>query len=205
MQFQHGLLRDFPTRYERGGRTVRVGFEVEQVQRDGRDEPWTTEGIDNGVRVRIGSADIFLPNGEHSYTIRYRTTRQLGFFDAYDELYWNVTGNGWAFPIDVASARVRLPQPVRFGQRAFYTGPQGSTASNAAVVEEAPGTMLVRTTAPLDQFEGLTIALAWPKGVVTPPPPPSARALWLERHAPPAAAILPLLGLGGFYFHPRRG
>jgi hypothetical protein len=199
--FQHGLLRDFPTRYQRGGRTVRVGFEVESVQRDGRDEPWTTEGIDNGVRVRIGSADVWLPQGEHSYTIRYRTTRQLGFFENYDELYWNVTGNGWALPIEAASVRVRLPQPVRFGQRAFYTGPQGSTARDAEVAEEGPGAIRIRTTRGLGQYEGLTIAVAWQKGVVAEPPPPSAAALWLDRYGATGAAIVALLGLGAFYFH----
>ena len=199
--FQHGLLRDFPTRYQRDGRTVRVGFEVLDVQRNGLAEPWTTEGIDDGVRIRIGSADLWLPNGEQSYTIRYRTTRQLGFFEAHDELYWNVTGNGWALPIDSASARVRLPEAAPFGQRALYTGPQGSTASAARVVEERPGEIVMRTTAPLGPYEGFTFAVAWPKGVVTEPPPPSPRALWLERFAPPAAALLALLALGGFYFH----
>jgi uncharacterized membrane protein YgcG len=200
-QFQHGLLRDFPTRYQRDGRTVRVGFEVEAVQRDGREEPWTTEGIDNGVRIRIGSADVWLPDGQHSYTIRYRTTRQLGFFNDFDELYWNVTGNGWAFPIERVSATVRLPQPVRFGQRAFYTGAQASTATDAQVAQEGPGTITIRTTRGLEPYEGLTIAVAWPKGVVEEPPPPSARALWLEQYGPPGAAILALLGLGAFYYY----
>jgi len=200
-QFRHGLLRDFPTRYQREGRTVRVGFDVEAVERDGRPEPWTTERIDNGVRVRIGSADVYLTNGEHSYTIRYRTTRQLGFFPGYDELYWNVTGTGWAFPIDTAEARIRLPQPVAFGRRAFYTGPQGSTATDAEIVDERPGEIRFRTTRPLGRYEGLTVAVAWPKGVVAEPPPPSAAGLWLERYGPSAAAILALLGLAGFYFH----
>ena len=44
--------------------------------------------------------------------LRYRTTRQLGFFDDHDELYWNVTGNGWDFPIDAASATVALPGAI---------------------------------------------------------------------------------------------
>ncbi|HEV2866210.1 MAG TPA: DUF2207 domain-containing protein, partial [Allosphingosinicella sp.] len=70
-RFQHGLLREFPTRYQRDGRTVRVGFHVEQIQRDGHDEPWTSEGMDNGERLRIGSADTYIPQGEHTYTIRY--------------------------------------------------------------------------------------------------------------------------------------
>ena len=51
-------------------------------------------------------------NGIHEYQLRYQTSRQLGFFEDYDELYWNVTGNGWMFPIDHAGARIELPAAV---------------------------------------------------------------------------------------------
>ncbi len=201
-RIQRGIYRDFPTRYRRAsGEIARVGFEVESVERDGRAEPWSRERIDNGVRVRIGDADVLLENGEHTYVIRYRTTRQLGFFESYDELYWNVTGNGWAFPIDRAEVRVRLPQAVRFGQRDFFTGPQGSIARDALVVSEGPGEIVLRTTRPLGANEGFTIGVAWPKGVVTPPPPPSAAAEWLQRNGAIGAALLALIGLGGFYYY----
>jgi len=201
-RFQHGILRDFPTRYQRaGGGTVRVGFTVDSVQRDGADEKWTTQSIDNGVEVRVGKAETLLADGEHVFTLHYRTTRQLGFFVDYDELYWNATGTGWAFPIDVAEARVRLPQPVPFGRRSVYTGPEGSTAHDAQVVSEAPGDILFRTTAPLGSNEGLTVAVAWPKGVVDAPRPPTAAERWLAEKGPLAAAVLALVGLCGFYFH----
>lgn len=200
-EIRRGIYRDFPTRYYRSGRTVRVGFDVESVERDGRAEPWSRERIDNGIRVRIGDADVMLPDGEHSYVIRYRTTRQLGFFDTHDELYWNVTGNGWIFPIDHAEARIRLPEPVGFGRRAFYTGPQGSKAGEAQVVSERPGEIVIRTTSPLGPGEGLTVAVGWPKGIVIPPPPPSAPALWLQAYGPILAAILALAGLAGFYYY----
>ena len=86
-QIRRGILRDFPTTYARpdGGRVV-VGFDVQSVTRDGADEPWTTEALANGVRVRIGRAEVNLSTGEHEYVIRYRTTRQIGYFADYDEL-----------------------------------------------------------------------------------------------------------------------
>ncbi|MGZ8298162.1 MAG: DUF2207 domain-containing protein [Allosphingosinicella sp.] len=198
----HGIYRDFPTRYtNRAGSQVRVGFEVVSVQRDGADEPWHSERQGNGVRVYMGSAETSVPPGEHVYAIRYRTTRQLGFFKDFDELYWTATGNGWVFPIDVAEARIRLPQPVPFSRPSAYTGPQGSTAENAEVISQLPGEIVFRTTAPLAPAEGLTVAAAWPKGVVTPPPPPSAARLWLQDNGPPAAGALALLGVLAYYFH----
>ncbi len=81
----------------------------ESATRDGQDEPWRTEPFGNGVRVYLGSASVMLPHGEHTYELVYRTDRQMGFFADHDELYWNVTGNGWDFPIDRATARVVLP------------------------------------------------------------------------------------------------
>ncbi|HEX9964742.1 MAG TPA: DUF2207 domain-containing protein [Allosphingosinicella sp.] len=202
VRIDHGIYRDFPTRYtSRAGAQVRVGFDVVGVTRNGAEEPFHTERQGNGVRVYMGSAETSVPPGEHVYSIRYRTTRQLGFFKDYDELYWNATGNGWVFPVDVAEARIRLPRPVPFGQRSVYTGPEGSTARNAEIVSEGPGEIVFRTTAPLAPYEGLTVATAWQKGVVAPPPAPSAAGLWLRDNGPPAAGILALLAVLAYYFH----
>jgi hypothetical protein len=165
-QFRHGLYRDLPTRYRRGNRTVTVGFQVAGVTRDGRPERWRTQPLANGVRIIIGNANALLAPGRHVYSIRYRTTRQIGFFADYDELYWNVTGNGWPFAIDEAEARIRLPSPVRFGSRAVFTGPEGSRAADATTVAERPGDIRFRTTLPLRPGEGFTVAVAWPKGAV---------------------------------------
>ena len=167
---RRGILRDFPTSYtRRDGAHVEVGFDVQFVTRDGVAENFVTERLSNGVRVRIGSADRLLRDGRHEYVIRYRTTRQIGFFADYDELYWNATGTGWTFAIDQAEARITLPEGVRFTQTALYTGPQGARGQDAAIVEQAPGRIVFRTTKPLPARNGLTVAAAWQKGVVTPP------------------------------------
>ena len=40
-EIKRGIIRDFPTTYrDRLGNTVRVGFQVEEVLRDGRSEPY---------------------------------------------------------------------------------------------------------------------------------------------------------------------
>ena len=200
-RIDHGILRDFPTTYSRNGRRVRVGFEVASVERDGQPEPYALESAGNGVRVRIGDADTHIPRGRHTYVIRYTTTGQLGFFDGFDELYWNVTGTGWVFPIDQVEARVRLPQAVPFGrERAFYTGSQGATASNATVVSERPGEILIRSTEPLGPYEGLTIAVRWPKGIVVEPPRPSQARQAVQDKAPYLALLPALLGMLLYYF-----
>lgn len=168
---RRGILRDFPTDYrDRAGNRVTVPFDVEQVTRNGEVEGFATEPLENGVRVRIGRADVMLPHGRHRYEIRYRTARQLGFFDSHDELYWNVTGNGWTFAIDRAVATVRLPQPVPADKLTAeaYTGPQGAQGRDyqARVTD---GGAEVTTTRALAPREGLTLVLTFPKGIIAAP------------------------------------
>jgi hypothetical protein len=197
-QINRGIYRDFPTRYRgRQGSHVRIGFTFRGATLDGMPVPAKTESISNGVRVRIGDPDKYVDVGDHRYVIRYATTRQIGRFSGFDELYWNATGNGWIFPIDVAEARIRLPEPVKFGERAAYTGPQGATSSNARVVDEKPGEITFQTTGPLGPYEGLTVAVAFPKGVVA---EANERNYWLSDYGPLAVGAAGLLGLLGYYF-----
>ncbi len=170
-KIQRGIYRDFPTTYRdpQGNRYV-TGFDFISASRDGKNEPWHSETLDNGVRVYLGSKDVRLEPGEYTYAIEYRTSRQLGFFEDHDELYWNVTGNGWAFPIEAASASVHLPQAATASRlKALgYTGPQGSTRTDLEAVAVDGGGRF-HTTRPLGSEEGLSIVLEFPKGMVTEP------------------------------------
>lgn len=199
---RRGIYRDFPTRYEnRYGDRVVVDFEVVGVKRDGESEPWFTEARSNGVRINTGN-DRFLPTPlTTTYQIHYRTGRQLGFFDNHDELYWNVTGTGWIFDIESASAQVALPQPVPAAQLQldYYTGPQGSRAkgANAEVVE--PGVVAFSTTQPLARREGLTIVVGFPKGIVSEPSSMQKLAAYLDDNRAHLLLLLGLLALFGYY------
>ena len=94
-KIKRGIYRDFPTRYtDHYGTDYHVGFQVLSVQRDGKAESYHQEDLSNGIRTYIGRSNVYLPQGDYTYTISYRTTKQLGFFTDFDELYWNVTGNG---------------------------------------------------------------------------------------------------------------
>ena len=168
---QRGIYRDFPTDYtDRFGNRYRVGFEVLAVTRNGAPEPWHTERRSNGVRVYVGSRDRRIPAGRHEYTIRYRTDRQLGYFEAHDELYWNVTGNGWDLPIDAASAEIRLPASVPTSEITLeaWTGPYGS-AEQSYRAGVSGGWAHIESTRRLGPREGLTIVVGWPKGHVHEP------------------------------------
>jgi len=192
-RINHGIYRDFPTTYtDKLGRRVRVGFNVLRVTRDGQEEPYDLGSIENGQRIKIGSADALVPYGRHTYTITYSTDRQIGFYSGYDELYWNVTGNFWIFPIDRAEATINLPPGARIRQYASYTGAAGST-SNDANCEKASGRSLhCWTTSALGPNEGLTVAVGFAKGAVLPPTPAERRAQFIRDNA---SVVMALSGL----------
>jgi hypothetical protein len=168
-EIRRGILRDFPTTYtDKNGIRVRVGLEVLDVERDGRDENFKVESISNGKRIRIGNADVLLNPGLHTYSITYRTTRQVGFFETFDELYWNVTGNGWTFPIERAETMIRLPEGAQIGNTSVYTGLQGLSGRDARITAKSGNRFQAETTRPLERNEGFTVAVAWQKGIVAP-------------------------------------
>ncbi|MEZ5551361.1 MAG: DUF2207 domain-containing protein [Pseudomonadales bacterium] len=170
-QIRRGIYRDFPTSYRDAyGNHYEVDFQVLSVQRDGQPEPWHSESRSNGVRVYVGDANHLLSPGNYSYRIRYHTDRQLGFFEDHDELYWNVTGNGWGFPIDTVSAAVRLPVTLPADELTIegYTGPFGSQGRDYVTAREN-GEAVIRTTRGLSGGEGLTLVVGWPKGIVAEP------------------------------------
>jgi uncharacterized membrane protein YgcG len=200
-QIQRGIFRDFPTDYiDDFGNRYRVGFTVQRVMRDGRDEPYTLENIGNGRRVRIGDADIFLTPGIHDYTIVYTTSRQIGFFENFDSLYWNVTGNGWAFAIDSAEAVIRLPGE-NLEEFEVYTGLEGATGQDATVTRLSADTVRFTTTRQLGPGEGLTVAVSFPKGIVAPPTATDRASDFLRDNGATGAALIGFLALFAYYFY----
>jgi hypothetical protein len=184
-KIRHGIYRDFPTRYkDRFGNAYTVQFDIVSVERDGSSEPYHTEAQSNGIRIYFGSQNTIVSHGLHSYVFTYRVTRELGFFKDHDELYWNVTGTGWDFSIDRATAVVILPSAARDAVTGTdgYTGPQGATGKEFAVSRDPEGNP--QFVAPrLGPHEGLTIVVTWPKGLIAEPTAQQKFAWFLHDNA----------------------
>ncbi len=201
-QIRRGIYRDYPTRYKDGlGNDVQVDYEPISVLRDGLMEDFHSESRPNGVRTYFGEADRLLSPGDYTYTFRYNAGRMLGFFDTHDELYWNVTGLGWDFPIDAASAAVWFEfdlQPDTIEIDA-YTGSAGAQGSDFEARVDASGRAQISTTRPLGPRQGLTIVVGWPKGYIEEPGLASKTAWLLSDNANLLVALAGLLGLIAYY------
>ena len=194
-EIKHGIYRDFPTRYQdRYSPAYVVDFAVQAVLRDNEPETYRLENLKNGVRIYLGKKDFFLEPGRHTYSITYTTNRQLGFFKTFDELYWNVTGNGWIFPIDRASASVRLPEGAAGAVRETdaYTGAFGAKGKDFVSTADRSGAILFKTIGQLGPGEGLTIVVSWPKGFVKEPKAAEKARYWLRDNK---GVVVGLLGL----------
>ncbi|WP_416867384.1 MAG: DUF2207 domain-containing protein [Imperialibacter sp.] len=178
---RRGIYRAYPTEYtDKDGFSVSIDFEVMEVLKDGVREPYHTERDRNGEVVYIGQENVFLEPGEYTYTIKYGSAKQLGFFDDYDELYYNINGTGWIFPIEKVTATIHLPEGADIVQYNGYTGTEGADGKDFEVTEEG-NQITFTTTRPFQAYENLTIAVAWPKGIVTEPARPlKAFYLWME-------------------------
>ncbi|HEY0919626.1 DUF2207 domain-containing protein [Devosia sp.] len=199
ISIRRGIFRDIPTiLVNADGSRLRSSLAVVAVERDGRAEPYSLEGLGSGFqRIRIGDPDVFLQRGPHRYSIRYTMTRMGRLFADHDELYWNVTGNFWEFPILAAVAHVSLPEGAVIGDLAGYTGPVGSSERAVAVTRTSDRTATFRSTRRLAAGEGMTVAVAFQKGVLAEPQDFQRAVYWLSDHRdlvlPAIAALLVLL------------
>ena len=199
---KRGIFRDFPmTSPTASGGRAPVTFEVLSVTRNGRAEPYTLLRENGYTRVRIGLPDVFLPApSQQTYELRYRTEGQLRGFRDFDELYWNVTGHRWAFPIEQASVTITLPAGADILQHAAYTGRIGAQEQDYEVTEAAPSLYRARTTAPLLPGRGFTVAVAWPKGLVAMPAPRTLFGLPYDRLSLMAGTLAGVLALLACWF-----
>jgi hypothetical protein len=169
-QIRRGIYRDFPVRHRKPDNLWQyVDFKLLAVERDGQPETYRTEQVGNYRRIYAGDKDLFLAPGVYTYTFRYRTGRQLRHFKSFDELFWNVTGNSWSFPILRAVVQVKLPAAARISRKAGYTGRQGARGADYRVVSQSPNTITIASTRPFNPGEGMTIAIGWQKGLVAEP------------------------------------
>lgn len=168
---RHGIYRDLPFRYTDSlGRKIRTPLTVLSVTDElDRKRRYRTMRSGDTLRVRIGHPRKFV-NGRQVYVITYKVENAILFLDDHDELYWNVTGTGWATTIDNASSRVSLEggrEGLHFKTRCF-TGSFGSREESCSFIPSEGGGEFAAARK-LHAHEGLTLVLGWDKGVVREP------------------------------------
>lgn len=194
---RRGIFRTIPYRYNRLGNawTVKLN-DIEVTDEQGNSRTTDISRSGGSLTIRIGDADHFV-TGEHVYIIRYTALRAVAFFDGEPEVYWNITGDEWPFPIEKASGRLILPEGVSPAdvRSLSFRGPPGATQPAEVITEED---VLVFTAIDLPPGTGLTMAARLPAGSVEPTTWATTLGWWIRDWWP--AFVLPLLALAVMYF-----
>jgi len=217
----NGVHRQIPViEHTRQGFSHRLRLHVESVAGgDGSPLRYESSRQQNSLDLKIfvpGAADAV-----RTVVIRYRLKNAVRFFDDHDEMYWNVTGDEWPYPILEAKATIGLPGQLDNVRVNAFTGAYGSTgrdasitldgvaheadlaagpAAEAGAIAAADHEVVVRTTRPLGIRQGLTVAVAWNAGVLR--KPSAGELLWgwlVDNLATGGLLLVPLVVFGGLF------
>lgn len=177
---RHGIYRFIPYKYKaRGGNfSLRIS-DIKVVDENNQSYMFDDYTEGKNYNIKIGDPNEYI-TGEHTYIISYRVERALNYFEDWDELYWNVTGDEWVVPILSASATVIMPADFTEGDTKFkcFTGAYGSDDENCTVKFTSGSQIEYTSDVEFDAYEGMTIVLGWPKNVVF-EPSTSQKAAWI--------------------------
>jgi uncharacterized membrane protein len=164
---RHGIYRTIPLK----GISV---SDITVADEHGTPYVFSTSRTTGEETIKIGSPDTLL-TGTHTYVISYKVEGAVSYGKDEDELYWNATGNEWQYPIVQSHQSVTVPGNIpQDALHVFcYAGSQGSTAAceGSTMVKSSTGDIRVEFAhnASLAPGEGVTIAVGFPKGIVTEP------------------------------------
>lgn len=170
--FKRGITRSIPiVKRDSSGTTQILDYQILSVEKDGVSSKYHTEERNGNITIYVGEKSVFLDEGEYDYSITYRMSGQIGFFNDHDEIYWNVNGFGWDLPFGRLSSQITLPSGAKIKQNACYTGAYGSQSSNcdSRILSDNSIRFDAENIRPR---ENLTVAVGFNKGIIRQPPPP---------------------------------
>lgn len=167
----HGLYRDIPYKYrsEWGG----YNFEFSDVLVNTENFEFYKYS-DKYLRIDTNPDPDIHVKGVVPYVFNYKVIGAIGYFEDFDEIYWNTTGDEWGVPIGRPNASVFLPEPISKNSLkvSCYEGRRGSTEKCEYIMVVKNGLVEeIRFMASRDLVagEGMTVAIGFPKGLVYEP------------------------------------
>lgn len=124
-QYKHGIYRYIPIRYSVNGTNQTARVVVESVVDDhNRPHQYEVSKSNDNLTLKIGDPDRTF-TGSQTYVISYRVQQALQRYADHDELFWDITGEGWSFPLNRTTVTLSSNfAPIT--QLKCYSGPVGS-------------------------------------------------------------------------------
>lgn len=171
-QDRHGIFRKIPVRYtdDNGfAYKMKVG-KISVLDGTGKTIDFKKYNEGSDFVLQIGNQDLEII-GDIQYVINYTVQRGMRFFDDHDEIYWNPIGVGWPTPIYNATSTVYLEKEIENAKEnsICFTGGFGSNEQACSVTAFNGREIEFKANKTLNAYEGLTVAVNLPKGLVSEP------------------------------------
>lgn len=167
---KHGIFRNIPYVKTIDNKKYEMNLVIESVT-DEKNNPYTFQlnYPTEKLQIKIGDSNE-LVTGIRDYIIKYKVDGALGYYQTFDELYWNATGNDWQIPMSQVSTKVLFVPVSNIEDNQNYSvkcfsGPVGSTTSDCQT-RTVGNEMLISSPKEYLPGEGLTIAFKFPKKLV---------------------------------------
>lgn len=155
-------FRDLPSRRLDAISNISIGdgervFEQVDDQESERPYTFSVAREDGDQRVRW----VYPPTtgGQRTFVLRYDVAGAVRRQEQADEVWWSIAFPDREEPIEQASGRITLPQPVPVAQL------DASAPDLAGTIERAPGAVSIQA-ANIPAGQELTLRLRFPKGIV---------------------------------------
>ncbi len=177
---RHGIMRMIPYQYQvqslpKGSEKATMDMTsngkkktmIENISVDNWKYTVNTEG--DYYNIKIGDKKEYV-DGQQEYIIHYTIENAINFFSDKSELYFNLIGDKWRTSIDKVTYTVTLPEALPT-EPAFFaaSGYTGSRDNNTTHQWQGNRVLTGATTVPLQQEQGLTIGIVFPKGYLIQP------------------------------------
>lgn len=199
-QSRRGIFRELPAEKYNADFDVieNVKYDMLSITRNGKAEQVLEQKLGKAWQWRIGNAAIYLPNGEHSYTLIYTVENEIRYRESFDELLWNVTGNYWNYPVAKARIRVKVPETSNVLEYNANTGRIGQAGQNFTS-RRLDNEIIFETQTALNAREGLTVSVSVPKGEIDGLTMADKQRFWWLKNG--ALLLITLVSLAIFIFY----
>ncbi len=196
---RHGIYRDIPyLKTNDQGKKFALDFSVISVTDElGNPYQYSVSKSTSFLKIKIGDPNETI-SGKHTYVINYQVKGGLTYFSDHDELYWNITGNGWQVPILAAKTTVILPQviPVADIKADCFTGYQGEKGNLCQKATYDDRVEIISSNV-LNAGQGMTIVVGFPKNIVAVVEPKEATSFFDTALAKLLVTVFIVVLIGG--------
>lgn len=155
---KHGIYRYIPIKHNVNGLNYSIGVDLQSITDATGKAYQVKESYESGnIQWRIGDPDRTF-TGKKNYLIQYLLSDVIRQFDDYDELYLDIVGEGWSFPIESSQATIHSPHAAIEDIRCF-SGVYGSDDKQCRAQILSPYEAIISYNQPISYGQNVSVAL----------------------------------------------